>query len=72
MTMLKKWQRPKPCTCGGYWFPHRTGGGACEHNGTQGIAHLARRHGWDALTTLDAMIDFAWNNKGKEGTKCPF
>lgn len=20
------------CDCGGYWFPHRRGGGACEHS----------------------------------------
>ena len=20
------------CECGGYWFPHRKGGGACEHS----------------------------------------
>lgn len=27
-----RWQRPKPCWCGGYWFPHRKGGGACHHS----------------------------------------
>lgn len=24
-------QREK-CQCGGYWFPHRKGGGACDHS----------------------------------------
>lgn len=24
-------QRQK-CNCGGYWFPHRKGGGACDHS----------------------------------------
>lgn len=27
-----RWQRPKPCWCGGYWFPHRKGGGACHYS----------------------------------------
>lgn len=26
---MKRWQRPRPCWCSGYWFPHRKGGGAC-------------------------------------------
>lgn len=24
--------RPRPCWCMGYWFPHRKGGGACDHS----------------------------------------
>lgn len=41
---MKHWQRPKPCWCGGYWFPHRKGGGACHH-GTRSDYYLALRAG---------------------------
>ncbi len=36
-------QRQK-CGCGGYWFPHRKGGGACEHSPTRDY-HQALRAG---------------------------
>jgi hypothetical protein len=24
--------KPRPCYCSGYWFPHRKGGGCCHSN----------------------------------------
>lgn len=69
---VNKWQRPVPCWCGGYWFPHRKGSGACEHNGVQGVRMLLERQGLDKEQVLEAMIDYALNNPGKPGDKCPF
>jgi hypothetical protein len=37
--------RLRKCMCGGYWFPHRRGGGACDY-------HLALRAG---CTVQEAM-----------------
>lgn len=48
--------RPKPCWCGGYWFPHRKGGGACHHS-PRCDYYLALRAGmsWqEALELLSA------------------
>lgn len=36
--------KPHVCLCGGYHFPHRRGGGACEHSPTRDF-HLAIRAG---------------------------
>jgi len=57
------------CHCGGYWFPHRKGGGACDHSKTQ-LFHLALRRGEDEL---DAFIEQAFfgQTKPHEG-ECPF
>jgi hypothetical protein len=41
----------RKCTCGGYWFPHRKGGGACEH-GLRRDYYVGLRHG---LTKEEAM-----------------
>lgn len=30
------------CDCGGYWFPHRKGGGACEHSPYKDYHHALR------------------------------
>jgi hypothetical protein len=68
---LKRWQRPKPCWCTGYWFPHRTGGGACEHSKTRDI-HLAIRHK-DNEALLDATLEFVLKYPGKPYFgPCPF
>lgn len=63
------------CSCTGYWFPHRKGGGACEHSRTRDIC-MARRHG-DAEALMDALIEFDLNHP--KATKavatsaaCPF
>lgn len=39
---LLSWQRPRPCWCGGYWFPHRKGGGACIHGPRSDYYHALR------------------------------
>ena len=39
------------CTCAGYAFPHRRGGGACLH-GPRSDYHRAIRDGVPALTAL--------------------
>ncbi len=44
------------CDCSGYWFPHRRGGGACEHS-PRADYYLALRQGlpwWEALSLLSA------------------
>lgn len=40
------WRRHRlqKCCCGGYWFPHRKGGGACEH-GSRASYYAALRQG---------------------------
>lgn len=55
---MEKWKRPRPCNCGGYWFPHRKAGGACLHNPDEPrrIIIAARIRGEDPL---DALIDYA-------------
>jgi hypothetical protein len=69
---LKSWQRPTPCWCGGYWFPHRIGGGACEHSKTCDI-HRAIRTG-DEEIILDARLAYILKYPGKAtvGAPCPF
>lgn len=59
------------CWCTGYWFPHRRGGGACEHSPTRDI-HLALRLKDDELI-LEALIAYAFASPGKPYTgPCPF
>jgi len=60
---MKRWERPKPCWCGGYWFPHRVGSGACIHNPNQLRARvlLAQRQGLDVM---EAVIDYVWDTPG--------
>lgn len=50
-------KRPKPCWCGGYWFPHRKGGGACEHS-PRADYYLALRYG---ATMAEAMLELSIN-----------
>jgi hypothetical protein len=70
---MTKWRkRPKPCHCGGYWFPHRKGSGACEHNGADAIRHIAKRLGLSPTETQEFFIDYALENPGKVSTTCPF
>lgn len=60
------------CECGGYWFPHRKGGGACDHSIRRDI-HLAIRFKCkEALT--EALIAFAltYPHKVAPATTCPF
>lgn len=67
----KNWQRPTPCWCTGYWFPHRIGGGACEHSKTRDI-HMALRHKNEGAL-LDASIAHALDYPGKAtAAPCPF
>lgn len=59
------------CWCGGYWFIHRKGGGACEHSKTRDI-HLAKRLK-DPELMLDALIAYAFDNPGRPyHGSCPF
>jgi hypothetical protein len=44
VTLVAFGKRPKPCWCGGYWFPHRKGGGACEHS-PRADYYIALRYG---------------------------
>lgn len=59
------------CACGGYHFPHRRGGGACDHSKTQRI-HLAIRMK-DQEALLDALVSYAFEHPGKPfAGPCPF
>lgn len=60
------------CECGGYWFPHRKGGGACEHSIRRDI-HLAIRFKLKDMLT-EALIAFALEHPHKlpTGSACPF
>lgn len=44
--MSKAWKRNRrlKCVCGGYWFPHRKGSGACDHSSRRDF-YLAKRAG---------------------------
>lgn len=42
LTRVDKRGRPV-CVCGGYHFPHRKGGGACEHSPTADYHHALRQ-----------------------------
>lgn len=63
-----RWARNRrlKCECGGYWFPHRRGGGACDHSRTRDL-HLARRSG-----DLDAYIDATFTTTTRPSKECPF
>ena len=62
-----RWRRNRrlKCECGGYWFPHRRGGGACDSSPTAAL-HLARRQG------IDAYIDATFDARSKPTQRCPF
>ena len=68
---MAKWQRPRPCWCQGYWFPHRLGGGSCFHAPElQSRIVRARREGLDVLQVV---ADWAWDVEGVlTGGECPF
>lgn len=67
---LDKRGRPV-CWCTGYWFPHRKGGGACEHSKTRDI-HLAIRLGTKALL-IEALVAYGFDHLGTRHTgPCPF
>jgi hypothetical protein len=72
---MKKWQRPKPCWCSGYWFPHRKGGGACDHNPNEIkiIKLRAKQRNEHPDVTMNAIIDYIWDHKdGPRDGECPF
>jgi len=50
---LSYWLRHKrqKCKCLGYWFPHRKGGGACEHSSKADYYHALRQ----GLSQAEAM-----------------
>lgn len=47
-------QREK-CQCGGYWFPHRKGGGACEHSRNRHYYEMLRA----GMTQAEAMAELS-------------
>jgi hypothetical protein len=48
----------KPCTCGGYHYPHRPGSPCCETN-KHPTYHRALREGSSDEDIIDAFIDDA-------------
>lgn len=68
-----RWKRNRAmkCLCGGYHFPHRAGGGACETSKTRDI-HIAKRGG-NAAEIMRARMDCAIDNGiSSTSTACPF
>jgi hypothetical protein len=68
-----RWRRNQrlKCECGGYHFPHRITGGACDHSPTQAI-HLAKRGG-DKAEIADAILDYALSKPHRPSHQpCPF
>ena len=59
------------CACGGYHFPHRKGGGACDHSKTRDL-HLARRSK-DPVVIIDTMLAHVLEHGCEKGEQvCPF
>lgn len=60
----RRWQRNRrlKCGCMGYHFPHRRGGGACDHSPTADY-HRAKR---------DGDPDAIFLKPGKPCKECPF
>lgn len=69
-----KRQRPLPCWCGAYWFPHRIGGGACFHNPKVLYAAqlLLKRESASYDTWLTVMADLAYDLSQPSSDPCPF
>lgn len=40
-----RWGHKRRCNCNGYYFPHRKGGGWCEHNPLIEERHQQQRRG---------------------------
>lgn len=51
-----QWLRRKreKCECGGYWFPHRRGGGACSHS-PRADYYLALRQGMSQAEAMQLL-----------------
>lgn len=70
--MIEVTLRHRPCQCAGYWFPHRKGGGACEHaTDTVWQRAMLRRYG---PPETDPDADIPWDIPGVvwDGEGCPF
>lgn len=67
-----RWRRNQrlKCVCIGYHFPHRRGGGACDHSRTREL-HVAIRGG-NAEEILEAHLGLALEGHGQVVRKCPF
>lgn len=44
------------CHCGGYWFPHRKGSGACDHSKTRDYHRAARANASDAAVEFVSLF----------------
>ena len=67
----KVWRNSRNrCDCEGYWFPHRRGGGACDHSKTRDI-HRAIRGG-DLQAIFEARQVHAEKYLVAVGGDCPF
>lgn len=72
---LKRWERPKPCWCNGYWFPHRIKSGSCIHNPNyvNMIRILAKRYGLTNDEEWELIMEYSFNGHGiPANDKCPF
>lgn len=63
-------QRSK-CDCGGYWFPHRRGGGTCYTSPSRALLLAIRDQDQEAI--MEAMVDRAFITRGRISPEpCPF
>lgn len=61
----------RPCTCGGYHFPHRKGSPYCYSNPKAELRHALRRCESDE-DVLDVLVDMAWETGVPSFEPCPF
>lgn len=53
---LSRWRNTRlRCDCMGYWFPHRKGGGACEHSRNRTYHEMLRA----GMTQAEAMAELS-------------
>lgn len=72
-SMLKhqqQWGHTRPCSCGGYHFPHRPGSPRCESNPYVRY-NRARTEGANYVEQLDAFIEDTLFNEHQPTTEFP-
>lgn len=53
---MARWRNTRMrCDCMGYWFPHRIGGGACEHSRNRHYHEMLRA----GMTQSEAMAELS-------------
>lgn len=68
---FKTLNQRRKCDCGGYFFPHRRGGGTCYTSPSRGVLLAIRSQDQEAI--LEALVDRAFLSRGRVSMEpCPF